>query len=666
MAGASRLRAQAVGIRTQIALLLVAVLALGYTSVTLVSIQLGERLLLPEVKQSAEITAQSLARQVEGALELGVPLRELVGVEESFSERLEDSQAFAAIALEARDGGDDFRISSGRSRNFETQATAPVLQGGSVVARVMVTVDERFTQRLVRDLWINLGIILLITVLIGLELYSLIFGRRMAASLDGLESRLQALSRGDLRPHPPVPEEDSAPSGTPGHYVSRIDSELGRLHRRHQEIRQRIREDSQLAARLNRLAESFGLAARTSAGAERAQAIRPPLFFFMFAHEMTRPFLPAHVERLAAGLAWISPEFAVSLTLGLFMAVVAALQIPLSLMTARWGRRPSFLAGAAVAVVGYGLGALSPGFISFSLAFALVAVGFALVFSASQGFIIDRTEGRSRTLGMTVMVGAIMVAALCGPPLGGLLSDRLGSVTALWVIAALTLLSFWLCLAGLPRDETKKAKDGPASSRGPKARGRWRRLLGAPVFMTLLVGCALPAKLVLTALCFYLVPVHLLSVGASEAEIGRLQMIYPVATVLLVPLFSRLASRENRALPYVVGGQLLTGLASLIVLGGSHELAIALLLLVFGVAQAMLITPQASLVGQLAASRGEKFDEDAAYGLYRLLERSGSAIGPILAGLLLVTVGFVPTVLVLGGISVLGGLAFLTAHRMSS
>ncbi|WP_022728022.1 MFS transporter [Fodinicurvata sediminis] len=665
MSGVSRLRSQAVGIRTQIALLLVAVLALGYTTVTLVSVQLGERLLLPEVKQSAEITSQSLARQVEGALELGVPLRELVGVEESFSDRLEDSPAFAAIALEARDGGRDFTISSGRSQDFETRATAPVLQDGSIVARVMVTVDERFTQRMVRDLWINLGIILLITVLIGLELYSLIFGRRMAASLDGLESRLQALSQGDLRPHPPVPEEDSAPSGTPGHYVARIDAELGHLHRRHREIRQRIREDSQLAVRLNRLAESFGLAARTNAGAERAQAIRPPLFFFMFAHEMTRPFLPAHVERLAAGLAWISPEFAVSLTLGLFMAVVAGLQIPLSLMTARWGRRTSFLAGAAVAVVGYGLGALSPGFISFSLAFALVAVGFAMVFAASQGFIIDRTEGRSRTLGMTVMVGAIMVAALCGPPLGGLLSDRLGSITALWVIAALTLLSFWLCLAGLPRDEAGQA-GGEVPPRRAKTPGRWRRLLGAPVFMTLLVGSALPAKLVLSALCFYLVPVHLLSIGASEAEIGRLQMIYPVATVLLVPLFSRLASRGNRALPYVVGGQLLTGLASLIVLGGSHELAIALVLLVFGVAQAMLITPQASLVGQLVAINGDKLDEDAAYGLYRLIERSGSAIGPILAGLLLVTAGFVPTVLALGGISVLGGLAFLAVRWMSS
>lgn len=661
----SRLRSQAVGIRTQIALLLVAVLALGYTTVTLVSVQLGERLLFPEVKQSAEITAQSLARQVEGALELGVPLRELVGVEESFSERLEDSSAFAAIALEARDGGGDFRISSGRSQDFETRATAPVLQDGSIVARVMVTVDERFTQRMVRDLWINLGIILLITVLIGLELYSLIFGRRMAASLDGLESRLQALSQGDLRPHPPVPEEDSAASGTPGHYVARIDAELGQLHRRHQEIRQRIREDSQLAVRLNRLAESFGLAARTDAGAERAQAIRPPLFLFMFAHEMTRPFLPAHVERLATGLTWISPEFAVSLTLGLFMAVVAGLQIPLSLMTARWGRRASFLAGATVAVIGYGLGALSPGFISFSLAFALVAVGFAMVFAASQGFIIDRTEGRSRTLGMTVMVGAIMVAALCGPPLGGLLSDRLGSITALWVIAALTFLSFWLCLAGLPRDEVGQRK-GEAPPRHKKAPGRWRRLLGAPVFMTLLVGSALPAKLVLSALCFYLVPVHLLSIGASEAEIGRLQMIYPVATVLLVPLFSRLASRGNRALPYVVGGQLLTGLASLIVLGGSHELAIALVLLVFGVAQAMLITPQASLVGQLVARNGDKLDEDAAYGLYRLIERSGSAIGPVLAGLLLVTAGFVPTVLALGGISVLGGLAFLAVRWMSS
>lgn len=663
MAGLSRLRVQGPGIRAQIAVLLVAVLALGYTTITLVSVQLGERLLLPEVEQSAEITARSLSRQVEDALELGIPLRDLVGVEEVFRDRLEDSQAFAGIVLRSTGDGASFELSTGRVEDFETAASAPVRLGGEQLAEILVTVDEGFAQRLIRDLWINLGIILLITVLIGLELYSLIFGRRMAASLDGLETRLQALSRGDLRPHPPVPGEDESDSGTPGYFVSRIDAELARLHHRHRDLRQRIREDSPIAGRLNRLAESFGLGARLEAGVDRAQALRPPLFLFMFAHEMTRPFLPAHVERLAAGLDWISPQFAVSLTLGLFMAVVAALQIPLSLLTARWGRKPSFLRGAAVAVVGYGLGALAPGFISFSLAYALVAVGFALVFAASQGFIIDRTEGRSRTLGMTVMVGAIMVAALCGPPLGGLLSDRLGAVAAFWVIAALTLLSFWLCLGGLPRDAGRQAAAEPQR---PKAKGRWRRLLGAPVFMALLVGSALPAKLVLSALCFYLVPVHLLSIGASEAEIGRLQMIYPVATVLLVPVFSRLASRGNRALPYVVGGQLLTGLAMLIVLGGTQELALALVLLVFGLAQAMLITPQASLVGQLVSAGGERMDEDAAYGLYRLVERSGSAIGPVLAGLLLVSVGFAPTVLVLGAISVVGGLALLAVRLMSS
>jgi hypothetical protein len=48
----------------------------------------------------------------------------------------------------------------------------------------------------------------------------------------------------------------------------------------------------------------------------------------------------------------------------------------------------------------------------------------------------------------------------------------------------------------------------------------------------LILGAAVPAKLMLAATCFYLVPLGLAQQGYSSAEIGRFLMIYPLLMVI--------------------------------------------------------------------------------------------------------------------------------------
>jgi predicted MFS family arabinose efflux permease len=183
----------------------------------------------------------------------------------------------------------------------------------------------------------------------------------------------------------------------------------------------------------------------------------------------------------------------------------------------------------------------------------------------------------------------------------------------------------------------------------------------APALAGLMLGVALPAKLMLAGLCFFLIPVELLQRGAGEAEIGRLQMVYPLATVFLVPVVSALAAEVRLRLPFAVTGQILSVAAAALVLQGTGDWTLAALLLVFGIGQALLITPQAGLVGDLVARYGGGIGEDAAYGLFRLVERAGSALGPIVAGLVMARFGFAVSVLALGAIVLAGVTIFLAA-----
>lgn len=555
----------------RLALVLVAGLTLGLAAIAVAAMPLAERLLVPEVTARAEVASVSVARQVDQALAAGVPLGALVGVQEVLDSVLAANPEFAAARLVAEDG----RVLAEAGRAVDAvAATAAVEFRGAPVATVEIVPDPAQAWRLVAGLWVNLGIVTIVTVLLAVELLPLLRGG------------------GEVVPG------DASIAAVPA----------------------------------------------------SAQAVRLPLFLFMLGHEITRPFLPAVAIERAQGLAWIAPEAAVSLAISLLLAVVAALLLPMAVWSARYGRGRAFRAGCGLAAVGYAVAAVAPGYLGLLAGWAAVGAGFAMVFAAAQGVVIDTTRGPARTRGLTVMVGAIMVAAVCGPPVGGVLADRLGPAVAFAVVVAATLAALRLARA-LP------STPAPGPTATPD--GGWRRLVRTPALAALLLGVALPAKLMLAGLCFFLLPVELLQRGAGEAEIGRLQMVYPLAIVLLVPVVSSLAATVHLRLPLVVAGQLLSAAAAVLVLHGSDDWTLAALLLVFGVAQSLLITPQAGLVGDLVARHGGGVGEDAAYGLFRLVERAGSALGPLVAGVAMARRGFTVSVLTLGAIVLVGTTLFL-------
>lgn len=557
----------------------------------------GQASIQPDQLAKARAEARSSAALIARALEVGVPAQSLVGVEAHAAALRAHSPELAALAVRGADG--QWLAGQAPAAQAWTVA-APVLVGAqeaggqAAQAEVVLTLDPTVLARRLQATLLDMAFLGAVCLLMALEWVALGQGTRGARALAAWDARRSRLAG---QPQP----------------------------------------------------RSGGSAA----------TVRPALFLFMLAEELTRPFLPTWARSLAPADWGLSASLLASLPLVTFLAVVALLQWPMAAWSEQVGRRRGMVLGALLGAAGLAWPALWGSYEALLGGRLLGAVGFAMVFVSAQGAVIDGSSAQDRARSLAQFVRAILVAGLCGPPLGGLAADRWGEAATFGLAAGVALLACAVAWRQMPQGGRSMAAAPAASvSTTSPAESAWRLLGRRPTVVALLVGCALPAKLLLAALCFYLLPMHLQDLGHGSAVAGRLQTIYPLTMVLLVPLAARLADRFGARSGFVLVGGLLAGASALLAWpAGGAIVPLALVLLGLGVGQALSITPQSALVADLARSVPAR-QGAGILGLFRLTERGGSALGPALGAWLLPLLGFGPAVAVVGALALGGSLVY--------
>lgn len=394
------------------------------------------------------------------------------------------------------------------------------------------------------------------------------------------------------------------------------------------------------------------LAAAQASGGTLLARMRVPLFLFMLAEELTRAFVPGFARSLLGAHAMVSADVAVGLPITVFMLVVALGQAPLASWSERIGLRRAMQWGALIGFVGLVGAALASNLYVFMGWRALCGLGYATVFVAAQGFVIAHTSQAERARGFALFVGAIMVAAVCGPPLGGILADHVGARVGFGVAAAIALAA-WGAVRLLPQAAT-------AASTTPALTWRdLRRVLSERPFLLITLLAAVPAKLILASFCFYLVPIYVVSLGAPTAAAGRALMVYAVLLVVVLPWAARLAERGVSQVHLIGGGLCVSALGGLGLLlwDGVGPVFVAMALL--GLGQGLSIAAQSSLLSLACADEIRQYGSGALFGAYRLIERLGNASGPLLAGALVMGLGYAGAFAVIAAVVLVCGLLFL-------
>lgn len=644
-------------LRFRLSAVILAVLIVALLVMSMQASQKAEALLQPEIQRKASTVADSVSSLVERAVRLGIPVDRLHGLDAYLERIVEANPDLSFVAVRDATDAPLYLFETGQSSPDDKTVVVPIEAPDGVARNVVVGLDPAFSRQVVSTLWIDLAIVIFVTAVVALELIYVGFGIGLYAAIEGVEDRLRRIGRGDLRLHLPVDVGSEF-----GRLAGALDRRLDSVHAAYTRLRQQIgeRRDKVTQQAFDFLRDGFGLGERIAAPPARVIAVRAPLFVFMFAEELTRPFLPGYIKTLAAPIGGLSPEFVTSLPMVAFLVVVAAAQPLLGGITERLGRRRGLMLGAFMGLAGYFASAFAGDLVTLTIARAVSGLGFAFVFVSAQGFVIDSTDLRQRSAGMAMFISAILVAGLCGPPIGGILADRLGIPGAFIVAGAFSVVSLLLAYICMPATQ-------PGTSTGPAI--RWRdfgHIVRSPALASLLFLCALPAKLVLVAFCFFLVPLQMDALGQTQSATGRMLMIYPIAMVLLVPTFASLADRWNARAAFVAAGSIIAGVSAFTLLAGATNVfVIGGMLLGLGLGQAISIAALSGLVGEFSRTLPAGVNENSVYGVFRLVERSGSALGPLVAGTLLGLYGFSTTFMIIGGGAALCAVLFALTMGIS-
>jgi predicted MFS family arabinose efflux permease len=688
-------------------LVTMALIVLSMSALGLVAFRFVNDEVVASLRTNANVVGVSTAGRLERGVRMGIPLSKQVGMK-PFLEGIEQQSAavsgFAVVdtagtrhavvgigtemlAATRRPGSGTAGSSTAEAEGLVQQAwrtagqllavvnpdqaavqrpeliSHPLEGDGGRIGTLYVAVDQGHVLRELQATAIDIGVVMGVAVLLAFETLLLVISTNISGPLTQLFRILRRLADRDYTSKATVTGarviRDTLAAANA--LVDRVDSRAVEVRNRLADRRNQTDDGRFGGARAKPTVEDrlarigrFALGPRQHIGVANHSGARAAAFLFVLAEELLRPFLPLYIETVTQNAAGVALATVIAIPMSAFLLTTALAGPFVAAWSDRIGRRRSFLIGAGVSSVSLAGTAFAVGFADLVAWRALAGIGYATTFAACQGHVIDQTSEADRTRGLSVFVGGIFGANVCGPALGGILAVQVGYGATIFTAAGIALAAAGLAYY-LMGDQSRAAPARGSSTTVFKAATACARNLR---FTAILVLAAIPAKMMLTGFLFFTVPILLRDLGVTESSIGRLAMLYGIAALLLMPVFAQVCDRLRAHGAMVGAGALVSGIGLIPLLFNASLATVALAIVALGVGQAMSISAQTSLLTIVGRDEIGDYGPGPVLGAFRLTERLGSAAGPLVAALLSQQLGYVGTATAFGFGSVALGTLF--------
>ncbi len=363
--------------------------------------------------------------------------------------------------------------------------------------------------------------------------------------------------------------------------------------------------------------------------------MRPAIFMFLFGIDISMSFLPLHMERLYEPMFGLSRDVVIALPVSVEFMCVGIAILCAGMWLDRRGWREPFLYGLLLATVGGLYSWLAPDAAHFVASRAVVGFGYGLTLLAAQGFVIRRTDMRSKARGLAHLFAGLYAGSLCGAATGSMMAERFGYeavfLTGSFLVLAVLIYALMYLGPATTGHDAVSGEDGRADPAPPGAVRRFlldRRVLAAVFFSSM------PAAVAVVGFLNYFSPIYLNRVGATDSTIGQVLMLFGICLTLAGPRIGRFVDASpTKELPIFIGS-VLGGVAFLTfnLLDGVHAAMVAVVLL--GLSSSMVLSAQSAYVLGLDVTR--ELGDGKAMGIFRSTSRIGQMLGPVIFGWLIV------------------------------
>jgi len=394
-----------------------------------------------------------------------------------------------------------------------------------------------------------------------------------------------------------------------------------------------------VAVSLFGLARATGGAARDGPGSPGRTALRraqPVLFLAVTAEHLSYSFLPPLLARTASSA---MGEAATPLLMAAYFAGFAGALVPGGHAAARQDPRRIAVLGAILAGLGLLAMLAAPSFWPVLGGRVGAGVGQGLMLAAFQVYLMDAAGPANKTYAASVVVFAFNAGMIAGTALGGLAVRAIGP-DGIFVVAAVLAGLAALSAPALP--PSLRARKPRGTGAGADDRPGWRATVRVAVSSDVLRALLLigwPAKAALTGVVVFALPLLLDGRALPPERIGQAMVLYALAVLAVSKAIAGAVDRAGRTRPVLSGGALLAaaGIGVLALIAGdaprstTEMLAITSTgILLLGIGHGCVNAP---IVAYVAGSRAaERHGHAVTTSTYRLLERVGHVIGPVLVG----------------------------------
>ena len=681
------------GILWKLVVFSIVLLLVGQAALAWFSLRGFETELKPQLNQKAVAVGQSLMDQIGFAIDgIGIPVDRLVGMDEFFDRTLELNHDIEYLALVrpdnhllyARGRADDFLESMaphlpetipepGHQAEFGEyiDLTFPVMADGRISIVLHVGVSAKYVRNRLSEVLFEMLTVMVVTGVIVLELILFFFGMRISEPLRCFQSALKEGAQGNFANRFMIQVMDEV-----GRLFSRFNLLMGNLVQRYEDFSFEAQEiknaqiDEKIALKVqrvhDRLEKKFNSGHILNLRVSSAARIRVPLLLFFFAEELSRSFLPLLAAGHVPNEPGMSVELLVGLPIALFM-VAAMLCTPVGGGLAdRIGPRRVFLLGVGLTVFGFIGVFFTQTYYDFMVWRLLSGAGFGLMFVASQAWVHSHVPEPGRGTGLSMLSGAVFVAMLCGPPLGAIIAGRIGFEVTFLVSATIAVISGMIVFYMLD----DQGERGHSPSPRLDMNGWWTLLTDAR-FARVTCLAAIPARIMLTGILFFLVPLYLNELGNGLSTIGWVIMLYGLASIVITPVLSRIAGPFPNPEHRLILGAVVSGsgcvLNFLEPVFGSATATLAVTVVLMGIGHGILFPPARAVVESVGEKHRRIEGPLSANRAFGVMEQLGLACGPIVSAVLVLYLGFSQAIVMMGGFilfcAVLYGLVLINSRR---
>lgn len=512
--------------------------------------------------------------------------------------------------------------------------STPIERDGQRIGFMHIGAQANFIELILRDIVLEITTVLIVAILVAFQLLGALLASSFSTPIKIITEMFEKVRVGHLRTYlQPIFVGD----------INRLNLQINATLDRVNELARAVgKSDRALPANVEFDLETK----RPYLRYESAENIRWPFFLVIFSESLSLSFFPIFVGQFDGSAFGLPHSIMVGLPITMFMLVWTISMPYAGAWCDKIGYRATFAVGASITTMGLILTAFATGMGDLLVWRSLTAIGYGVVYVTTQSYMIRNSPAAERTRWQAMFLTSFFAGSLSGAAIGGILVDRLGYQITFLLSGSLSLISALYAIRFLaPRSGAIVGKPSPFTKLGQVMRNR--------EFAIITIFSAIPAKIALAGFLYYSIPLYFKNMGYSQSLAGSVMMAYGLAIILVGPIAARLADQKRDRLQFVVVGGYIASIAMMIPVLFDGTIGAVLAVIGLGIGHATAVAAQMTLINDRCGGMLEEVGQAATVGIFRLVERTGSIVGPIIFGALITFSAYTNTFIIMAVMSFL-------------